>query len=205
VVKSVEEQGTAYDKYTRGMRQMRVSCMMHVQRGDEHVEMLIDSRADLNAADRDARTPLHRACDVGHGSVVRMPIDSGAALNVTDGKELPPLHRACDAGHEFVVSMLIDGGAQINVTGRYWWTLLHRACHEGQGSIVSILINGGATVNVIDNHGRTPLHAVCSKVNTRTRQGHEQSPDPEIIRVFILNGADTQRRDRQGLMSVGLL
>jgi hypothetical protein len=57
--------------------------------------------------------------------------------------------------------------------------------------VVTILVDGGANVNVTDEDGETiPLHAVCATINAPTTHENDISPDPEIIRVLSLNGAD---------------
>jgi hypothetical protein len=66
-----------------------------------------------------------------------------------------------------------------------------------------MLIDRGADVNSPSGRGWTPLHCACSLVDPTTRPGHEASP--EIIRVIILAGADTQARDSQGRLPVEFL
>jgi ankyrin repeat protein len=66
-----------------------------------------------------------------------------------------------------------------------------------------MLIDRGADVNVADKEGCTPLHDLCSAVNIRTTFEHEVSP--EMIRVLILAGADTQVRDSQGHLPMEIL
>jgi hypothetical protein len=72
--------------------------------------------------------------------------------------------------------------------------------------VVTILVDGGANVNVTDEDGETiPLHAVCATINAPTTHENDVSPEPEIIRVLILNGADSQARDSEGRLPVELL
>jgi ankyrin repeat protein len=63
-----------------------------------------------------------------------------------------------------------------------------------------MLIDRGAALNVTDSLGRTPLHTAC---RPECILGHEASP--EIIRVLIFAGADTQVRDSLGRLAVELL
>jgi ankyrin repeat protein len=56
-----------------------------------------------------------------------------------------------------------------------------------------LLIDGGADLSITGGSGWTPLHVACQSVNH------------EIIRVLILNGADTQARDIQGYLPVEYL
>jgi ankyrin repeat protein len=63
-----------------------------------------------------------------------------------------------------------------------------------------MLIDGGADLNVIDEDGHTSLHWACDSTNDILKK-----VSPEIIRVLILAGADTQVRDSQGHLPVELL
>jgi ankyrin repeat protein len=131
-----------------------------------------------------------------------MLIDGGADINIIGNHELTPLHRACRAGHESVVTMLIDRGAHLNITDGEGYTPLHLACANGHEAVVTILIDGGADLHVIDGDGWTPLHAVCIAIAYRNRTDEALL---EIIRVLILNGADTQARDSEGRLPVEIL
>jgi hypothetical protein len=64
-----------------------------------------------------------------------------------------------------------------------------------------MLIDSGADLHVTDGEGRTPLHQACRAVNiNRIREA-----PLEIIRMLILNGADTQTRDSRGRLPVEIL
>jgi hypothetical protein len=141
-------------------------------------------------------------CAEGDDQVVGMLIDGGAHLDITDRRGCTPLHRACYNGRGSIVTMLIDGGAALNVTDIDGYTPLHRACQWGHESVVTMLIDGGADINVTNGRGCTPLHAVCSVVVYRNRIYEALL---EIIRVLILNGADTQARDSQSRLPVEIL
>jgi predicted Fe-Mo cluster-binding NifX family protein len=133
--------------------------------GDEHVEMAIDRGVDLNIADNHGQTPLHVACDKGHGSIVTMLIDGGADLNVAKRDGQTPLHRACFFGHESVVRVLIDGGADLNITDGRGWTPLHvcsvvaytTRIDEALLDILRVLILNGADTQARDSQGRLPV------------------------------------------------
>ncbi|KAE8386173.1 ankyrin repeat-containing domain protein [Aspergillus alliaceus] len=55
---------------------------------------MIDQGADINAVDKDGRTPLHDAIRVGVENVACLLIDRGADINATDKDGRTPLHDA---------------------------------------------------------------------------------------------------------------
>jgi ankyrin repeat protein len=163
--------------------------------------MLIDAGAALNVTCTTLGwTPLHRACDAGHGSAVSILINRGADFSVADGYGRTPLHLACHAGDESVVKILIDGGADVNITDGQICTALHAACNTGHWPVVKLLIDAGADVNVIAVNGCTALHLACSLDRPNTHW-----PSLDIIPALILAGADTQVRDSDGNLPIGLI
>jgi ankyrin repeat protein len=64
----------------------------------EAVEDFIAIGKDVNAADAEARTPLHFACGLGSGEIVGALLEAGSALEATDSKGNTPLHYAAGYG-----------------------------------------------------------------------------------------------------------
>ena len=75
-------------------------------------ERLLRNGADANAADHDGWTPLHWACQNGHGDVARLLlVDHGADANAADNTGETPLHVACSGGHGDIARLLLERGA----------------------------------------------------------------------------------------------
>ncbi len=95
----------------------------------EEVKRLLADGANVNAAYRQGRTPLHFAV---------VPLD------------VPP---STD-----IVRLLIQGGANVNAHDRgQQWTALHFAARDQRYQIVKMLVDAGAQIDSVDIFGNTPL------------------------------------------------
>lgn len=122
------------------------------------VKTLIQSEADVNAADIMFHSPLAAACQNGHLRVVQELIKAG---NYVDNpKELClPLNVACKHGHLDVVVELIKAKPEINMQSEKSTPLIE-ACANGHLNVVVELLKVGAAVNQ-DSGAKTPLIAAC--------------------------------------------
>jgi uncharacterized protein len=83
----------------------------------EHVGLLLDAGADINALDRYGQTALMNAAHKGHIEVVRLLARRGANLNHAAKYRLTATMLAVIADHPEVVRVLIDAGADITLRG----------------------------------------------------------------------------------------
>ncbi|MQA90164.1 MAG: hypothetical protein GEU90_08010 [Gemmatimonas sp.] len=144
-----------------------------VKNGDvDAVRHLIESGADVNAAEGDGMTPLHWAAGRGDVEVARLLLEAGA--DVSAGTRIgtyTPLHLAVERGHTAVSKLLIDAGADIAATtANGWATPLHLAAAAEEGEdIVAALIEAGADVNEKEKAaGQTPLIFAASYGRTES-------------------------------------
>jgi ankyrin repeat protein len=122
--------------------------------------VLIEGGADIQATDRDDRTPLHYAADAGVPAIAELLLDKGADINARTKDGSTPLHLTAKKGrmdHVAVAVSLIERGADVNVTDSKGQTPLHVAAIMGCSEIAARLIAHGADVNAKDNNGWTPL------------------------------------------------
>ena len=95
----------------------------------EEVERLLADGADVNAAYRQGRTPLHFAV---------VPLDAPPSADI--------------------VRLLIEGGANVNAHDQgQQWTALHIAARDQRYQIVEMLVDAGAKIDSVDIFGNTPL------------------------------------------------
>jgi phosphate transport system substrate-binding protein len=147
---------------------------------------LLDRGAQINAADREGRVPLHVAAKENHEAVVMTLLDRGAQIQPVDREGRTPLHVAAEWGATAVARLLLDRGAQVNVADKEGMTPLHAAAGENHESLVRLLLDRGAQVNAADRESVTPLHAAA-------RENHEG-----VARLLLDRGAQVNAADKEG-------
>lgn len=94
---------------------------------EKKVKSLIDSGADVNAANQFGVTPLMFAAAKGHQKVVEYLVEQGADVHAADEHGMTALMLAAEKGRQGVVKTLIDHGAQVNATNDRGWTAIELA------------------------------------------------------------------------------
>ena len=110
----------------------------------EQVKKLISEGANIDAKDKQGRTPLHNAAANGRMEVAELLIEKGANVNALHNSGGTPLHVAVNGGHKEIVELLITKGADINVKNRAGSTPLNNAMNRGYTEIVELLRAHGA-------------------------------------------------------------
>ena len=143
---------------------------------------------EVNPADSEGRTPLHRAAGNASDIHTHRLLHQGADPDITDKEGRTPLHDAAGRldGAE-TVERLLRAGANPNVSqdpdGN---TPLHIAVRYDNEQSVNHLLDRGANVRVADIEGRTPLHLAASNC------------EPDITARLLRAGADPNVRDNAG-------
>lgn len=153
----------------------------------EKIKFLVKKGADVNAVNEDGITVLMSALDnICSNSVIEELLKSGAdAKAKTQDGTTALLIAAINNPNPLIIRQLISVGADVNEIDRDGTSILMRAAETNrQPLVIQELINAGANVNAIDNDGRTALFFAA--VN----------PVPDVARILILNGADTDIQDK---------
>ncbi|KAK0761661.1 LOW QUALITY PROTEIN: hypothetical protein N5P37_005643 [Trichoderma harzianum] len=148
------------------------------------VKLLVKRGADLEAKDRDGRTPLSWAAENGHEAIAKLLVEKGAHLEVKDKDGRTPLSWAAENGHEAIAKLLVEKGAHLEVKDRISRTPLLWAAEKGHEAIAKLLVDKGADFEVKDRDGRTPLLWAAAK-------GHEA-----IAKLLVDKGAHLEVKDR---------
>jgi ankyrin repeat protein len=108
-----------------------------------HLELLLDYGADVNAADRWGWSLLHYAAY--DGDMTKMLLEKGANANSVERERgRTPLHWAAFRGRKTIAEMLLAHGANMDTRGWYGKTPLSLAKEGGHTEIVELLRKHGA-------------------------------------------------------------
>jgi len=155
-----------------------------VKSGDKAAVLaLVDSHADVNAAEADGTTALHWAARLNDLDLVERLLPAGANVNAANRYGITALYLACVNGSAPMIGKLLDAGADANATWTEGETPLLTVARGGNVEAAKVLLAHGAQVNAAEPvHGQTPLMWAAG-------QSH-----PDMIRELIAQGADVNAR-----------
>jgi ankyrin repeat protein len=120
-------------------------------KGDlKSVELLLNAKAEANAATPEGWTALHQAAYHGSKEIVELLLAHGADINAKGQNGDTPLHWAVGAvsgiGAQKMVELLLSKGADPNIRGSNGWTPLDRAKGAGYASRPALSLEIAATL-----------------------------------------------------------
>ncbi|XP_069699766.1 ankyrin repeat and protein kinase domain-containing protein 1-like [Periplaneta americana] len=159
------------------------------------VRVLREVGADLEKADSEGRTPLHRAAERGDTRTVQVLLDAGCDVNAADPDGCTPLYLTAEKGHRDACRVLLAAGARLDMKERlYGWTALHLAAYHGHRAVCQLLLAAGARPNEPDDADLwTPLHQAAS-------EGHAP-----VVQLLLQHGAEPGMRNREGQTALDLV
>jgi ankyrin repeat protein len=125
----------------------------------EVVGFLIESGADVNAANTESWTPLMMAALGGHVGTAQALINGGADMSARADVGMTPLIMAAASGHAAMVTSLLDNGASADDATPDGRTVLMTAAEGGHAECVTALLESGADPHVEAPGGFTALAA----------------------------------------------
>ena len=149
------------------------------QRDRNTVRKLLETGADVNAAQVDGTTALHWAVYHEDVETAGLLVRAGANANALNRYGVPPLAEACRNGNAAVVKLLLDAGADAKATLKGGETVLMLAARSGNLEAVKALLARGADPKARERLGQTALMWAAS-------EGHTA-----IVRALIDAGAET--------------
>ena len=159
---------------------------------DEAAEVLLRHGWDVNARDRQRRTPLHVAIsrEPPATAVIRALLRAGASLYAEDAEAATPLERAValpgEAGVD-VTTLLLDSAGSGAAALMHDTRALNFAAYFGNEAVVALLLERGADRRLRTTMHRAPLHMVAYK-------GHAH-----LVRMLVQAGAEVDATDIHGV------
>ena len=163
------------------------------------IDLLVASRANVNARAVGGTSPLHLASYAGRLAAVKALLRHGADPNAVDSLGTP-LKKALLQGSSDIAIVLLDGGADPNVRSPYDGSTAVMAVsgvmivYPERENLIRRLIAAGADVNAGDTYGNTALHGVA-------RRGTFDKPI-ETAKALIAAGGDVTLRNKEGRTAV---
>lgn len=102
-------------------------------------DLLLNAGAELDALDRDASTPLHRAIGAGRMEVAELLLERGAHPGTRNREGQTPLHLAAGAGRGRTVERLLEAGADPSVKDALERTPYDDALQAGHEHVAQML------------------------------------------------------------------
>jgi uncharacterized protein len=121
------------------------------------IELLLEDKAEVDAAQADGMTALHWATHHDDLKAVRLLIAAGADAKVVNRYGVTPLSLACTNGNAAIVDLLLEAGADPDSVLPGGETVLMTASRTGRVGPVAALLARGIDVNSRDHRNQTAL------------------------------------------------
>jgi len=120
---------------------------------------LIEVGTDINAQDKDKRTPLIQATIDNQINKMIILIRSGADVNIQDSLGYTALHYAAQNFLIDACKLLLENKAIVDIQDIHGNTPLFRAVFnsKGRGEVIGLLRSFGADIYLNNKHGVSPL------------------------------------------------
>ena len=184
------------------------------------VQDLLLQGADVNAVDKDGKTPVMWAATAGSPEVMAVLLTFNGNVNAKANDLSTALHIAALGGHSEIVQMLLEKDALVHALDEDGVTPLMDAAKGGHVEIISLLVKAGGDINVQDREGRSALTwavtrsssiaainyllSLGAQVNAATPQSETslmyavRLGNKEIVQTLLAGGADVQIKNDDG-------
>lgn len=181
------------------------------------INLLLSKGADINAKNRNRKTPLFWAIRQENEEAIIVLLDNGAKIDALDIDGISPLHDAVFYESLPVIEILLNRGSQIDTRDFREQTPLHFAAQKQNVDLGALLIKKGAEIHARDFLGNTPLHHATSfrsiamarlllsnGARSDVRNINKDTPlhlatsrgYSELMRIYLEAGGDPNLRDR---------
>jgi len=108
------------------------------------IAIIESGKADINAKDREGKTPLIVAVSMAEQAIAEALVAKGADVKAKDNNDRTALHAAILLGQKDMAALLIEKGADVNGTDKTGQTPLTLAMQRNQPEIADLLRQKGA-------------------------------------------------------------
>jgi len=154
---------------------------------DPLVQLLLQARAQIAAADEEGNTALHWSARRLQTNCLALLLASHAPLETTNRAGHTPLRWAVEAGLAPNARLILDAGARLD-TGVKGETLMHLAAQAGSADVLKLLRRRGLALEARDSEGRTPF--LRALINPFWHW--------DALNWFLAEGANIHARDLRG-------
>ena len=155
------------------------------------VRTLLNQGADVNVRSDDGATALLWAAHWNDLDIADLLIRARADVNTANDLRMTPLSLACTNGNAALVERLLNAGANPNTAIATGETPIMTCAGTGSTAALRLLIAAGADVNA-----KEPLQHQTALMWAAAEH------HPEVVRMLIDHGADTQARTRKGFTAL---
>ena len=182
-------------------------AVQHLDR--QAIRGLMESSADVNAAQVDGMTALHWAARHDDLEIAELLVKAEADVNVSNRYGVTPLTLACTNGNGRLVELLLDAGADPNTALPGGETVLMTASRTGRlGPVKALLVRGASPHATVHGMGRREgaganayLHRMRDPTNFDYKTKSEQTAlmwaaaegHAEVVAELIEFGADFRK------------
>jgi cytohesin len=111
----------------------RGTALLQALRWDEVVKLLLEAKADPNAADQSGNTPLLEAIRKGYFESAKLLLEAGASTSAVTPGKITPLHAAAGVGDIQLVQLLLNYPNDVNAKDSRGYTPLHFLARASAG------------------------------------------------------------------------
>ena len=163
------------------------SLIFAAEHGHEAVtKLLLDSGANVAAADINGETALMASAQRGHEEVTQLLLDNGANVAAAANNGQSALIYAAYGGDKAVTKLLLDRGADVASADNDGVTALMASAQGGHVAVTKLLLDHGADVAAANSDGNTALILAAFG-------GHEA-----VTKLLLAHGADVAAPNNYG-------
>lgn len=165
------------------------------------VNALVKGGADLNAKNREGRTPLMITAEKGFSNGAKLLLGASADFNVKDNAGETALFKAVKInsdGSYAVADLILKAGAKADDAGGDGKPALLQAAEAGGYGFVSLLLKYGANPNTENQKKETVIYILSKTIMTGAKDKWKSDRAAKVIAEVVAKGGDANRADKYG-------